>query len=205
MEDNDVSFGGLSENVYVWIIGKLTENNRIATVVYGQFTRLKRPPSDAWIFLGLNLDRDLNSVLRDVVTTYPDLQNVEMPSLQGLQLDVGQSRSFGKSLTAEEMRLCKDDDVLVEKQLYNNFGDDDSDSMNYVYHVSQSSLHILNGRYLHFGELHDAPVYRNVRGWMLFRHSLIEIPELGIYADGCYDAVKGKSITALLDKRAGKL
>jgi len=41
-----------------------------------------------------------------------------------------------------------------------------------------------------------------VRGWTIFRTALYEIPELGIYADGCYDAVQGKSVTGLLDQRA---
>ena len=33
-------------------------------------------------------------------------------------------------------------------------------------------------------------ILRNVRGWVLFRAYLSEIPELGIFADGCYDMSK---------------
>ena len=47
----------------------------------------------------------------------------------------------------------------------------------------------------------NVPKYVNTRGWVIYRCSLLEI-DLGIFADGCYDAFKTTSITASLDRRA---
>ena len=70
-------------------------------------------------------------------------------------------------------------------------------------YVSGCSLEEINGRYLEWGRACQALRYRNVKGWILFRHSFREIPELGILSDNCYDAFKGPSMTQLQDSRAG--
>ena len=46
----------------------------------------------------------------------------------------------------------------------------------------------VNGKYQEWGMACDCIRYRNTKGWVLFRHVMDEIPELGIYADGCYAA-----------------
>jgi hypothetical protein len=63
---------------------------------------------------------------------------------------------------------------------------------------------MVNGRYIPDDVINGYPVYRNVRGWTIMHSSLLEIPELGIYTDACYDMNKGPSFGAMLDSRASK-
>ena len=72
----------------------------------------------------------------------------------------------------------------------------------HIYNVSGCSFHVVNGRYFPVGTQTGAIRYENVRGWVLFRLHLTEIPELGIYAEACYDMNAGPSFTAVQDARA---
>jgi hypothetical protein len=71
-----------------------------------------------------------------------------------------------------------------------------------AYAVTGSSFESINGRYLLRGTFQDHPKYMNQSGWCIFRVSLNEIPELGIFADSCYDALKGPSVLELLEKKS---
>lgn len=72
-----------------------------------------------------------------------------------------------------------------------------------ILNVTGCSLSSVNGRYIEAGYSNQCMRFKNVKGWVIFRQSLKEIPELGIYADSCYDAFKGPSQRDLLDRRAG--
>ena len=72
----------------------------------------------------------------------------------------------------------------------------------HIYNVSGCSFHVVNGRYFPVGTQTGAIRYENVRGWALFRLHLTEIPELGIYAEACYDLNTGPSFSAVQDARA---
>jgi hypothetical protein len=72
----------------------------------------------------------------------------------------------------------------------------------HYYIVSGSSFPVVNGRFLPSGTMTGAIKYVNVRGWELFRLHLLEIPEMGIYAENCYDINKGPSLSSIADARA---
>jgi hypothetical protein len=73
-----------------------------------------------------------------------------------------------------------------------------------IYRVQGCSFHMVNGRYLPYGQCNGYNVYRNVRGWTIMHASLIEIPELGIFIESCYDIYKGPSLSTIMDNRASK-
>ena len=344
-----ISFGdSAQEAVYSWMIGKLTPDNKISNVLFGQFTRSRLPPSDGWVYVGRNLDRNVVAITKQEDQENKDMKSItsettarsgsrqstarsskpasssrnrsrpgsvssdnasSRPSSVQTVADVvpqgatdtvepaeimaandgSNSNDFRnlKILTDEIMESCRQDNLHVKlfTQTTNAPGSPDSpflsprkrsdigdgideidktnflsledsaiptddnhdsqvvgtmnetesntnmnsqnisplrspdlmsprstgsvtellarnDPNNFTYYVSGCSLDMLNGRYLPWGTMSNAPRYRNVRGWVVFRTALFEIPELGIYADGCYDATKGKSVTALLDARA---
>jgi len=63
---SSISFGDTaSEVVYSWIIGKLSHDGKISTVLYGQFTKSKLPPKEGWVFVGKNLDRNVVAINKD--------------------------------------------------------------------------------------------------------------------------------------------
>ena len=57
------------------------------------------------------------------------------------------------------------------------------------YTIEDCSLGHINGKYLDCGTACNVPKYRNTRGWAVFRCSLMEIPDLGIFADSCYEGM----------------
>jgi hypothetical protein len=60
---SNISFGdSASEVVYSWMIGKLSPDDKISTVLFGQFTKSKLPPKDGWVFVGRNLDRNVVAI-----------------------------------------------------------------------------------------------------------------------------------------------
>lgn len=246
-KDNSISFGGDSDVVYVWIIGKLSLDNRIASVMFGQFTKAKLPPTDGWVFVGQHLDRNLVAVSKGnkaseggdgglAAVAEEDGDAKDKGVLQDAEKDpeTPQDPREAKVLSRETMELARDDVIAVKRMTHvmtvkdvvlkgkaksaKAISDEakakaiedkltsqlaEIDPSNFIYNVYDCSLDVINGRYLPDGKLYGSPKFKNVRGWTIFRSALYEIPELGIYADGCYDATKGKSVTALLDKRAG--
>jgi hypothetical protein len=69
--------------------------------------------------------------------------------------------------------------------------------------VQGCTLEQANGRFIESGLHCHAPKFQNVRNWVIFRCSVKEIPELGIFASNCYDSLKDESILVTLDKSAG--
>ena len=149
-----------------------------------------------------NVTDDKLNVVEEVITS--DDKNLPLADSK-TEVIIDSCDSFLCKDTAEvfdnadsETPLNSSEDKLEEdKPEYST-----NDTVFTYYYVQGSSLDVINGRYLACGSMFDAPKYINVRGWVLFRHPLLEIPELGIYADGCYDAIKGTSVTALLNTRA---
>ena len=72
----------------------------------------------------------------------------------------------------------------------------------YMYTVSGCTFNVINGRYLACGTQTGAKKYINVRGWVLCRLYLTEIPEMGIFVESCYDMNAGPSLSAINDARA---
>ena len=71
-----------------------------------------------------------------------------------------------------------------------------------IVRVAGCAFESVNGRYLQFGSACGALRFRNVNGWVIFRHAFQEIPELNILAENCYSALKGPSMTELQEIRA---
>ena len=71
------------------------------------------------------------------------------------------------------------------------------------YTIEGCSLEHLNGKYLDNGKACNVAKYRNTRGWVIYRCALLEIPDLGIFADNCYVATsKNTGVAEALDRRA---
>jgi hypothetical protein len=60
----------------------------------------------------------------------------------------------------------------------------------------------VNGRYIHYGFHCGAPMYKNVRDWVLVRQALKEIPEIGILASNTYQITDGALVTEQFYKAA---
>ena len=73
------------------------------------------------------------------------------------------------------------------------------------YRVSGCSIPGVNGRYLEWGSTCDALRFRNAKGWIIFRHSFKEIPDLNIFIENCYNAFDGPSIADLQEMKAGRI
>ena len=67
----------------------------------------------------------------------------------------------------------------------------------------------VNGRYLEQGFMNNSQIFANVNGWTITRQQLQEIPEMDIYADGCYAPATletgGESISARMYNRTGSV
>lgn len=75
--------------------------------------------------------------------------------------------------------------------------------------VVGSSIKEINGTYMEWGTSCQAIRYRNVMGWVIFRHQMHEIPELGIYSENCYNALSNdpnkESLTSTMYRKAGSI
>jgi len=76
----------------------------------------------------------------------------------------------------DNIRVCRAEDISTP-QLVSGSGEKTFGSLQ-MYTVAGASSSELNGRYLEWGIAAGAKRYRNVRGWVLFRVSLSEIPEV---------------------------
>ena len=68
--------------------------------------------------------------------------------------------------------------------------------------VSGCSLRHVNGRYIERGSTAGSFLFRNVRGWVIFKRRLIEVPELGINLESCSSCSEGTSISDVMARRA---
>jgi hypothetical protein len=105
------------------------------------------------------------------------------------------------------MDVCVGDKVRVTVAKSESIGSKSAaESINAapVLQLQGCSLISVNGRYIEAGQSSGCMRFRNVKGWVIFRQSLKELPELGIYADSCYDAFGGPSQRGLLDRRSGE-
>ena len=201
-EDQDQPLKDTGKSVFCWIIGRLTSDGKICCILFGQFCRDVQPPSDDWIFVGQNIDRNL-------VTT-ETLSDEQISAAQKLALE------DGVSSTAESDHVLTDADMLVARQDVITVSpvtvNDDSykasvgliQTEHLTYKMSGCSIYNLNGKYTESGTACHVPKYRNLRGWSIYRVALLEIPELGILAENCYSALKGPSISVMLDKKSNK-
>ena len=73
------------------------------------------------------------------------------------------------------------------------------------YTLRGSSNGDVNGRYVNCGFHCGAPMYRNIRSWIIIRQALGEIAEIGIQADSTYKLTDGSSITRQFYNAAGKV
>ena len=133
-----------------------------------------------------------------------DADDIELTALTALTSIAEQDHV----ITEFDMLIAKEDKIQVVKQTAfddshkANQGDKDKEFTKYA--VRGCSIEHLNGRFLDAGKSCNVPKYRNVRGWAVYRVSLMEIPDLGIFADSCYQAVstKGPSVADSLNKRS---
>ena len=47
--------------MYAWLLGRLTFDGKICCMLFGQFSKDIEPPTDGWIYVGKNVDRNLLS------------------------------------------------------------------------------------------------------------------------------------------------
>lgn len=192
-----ISFGDEQSSVIAWSIGRLSQEGKVSCVLFGQFSQAPSPPAESWIFIGRNILQDINTVDR----------REEESSLREAT-PVSKITSSENDLYEQGMDSCRADRVRVEVMktqatLPKGGVIKDAAAAAPILRVSGCSLVGVNGRYIEGGYSNGCMRFRNVKGWVIFRQALQEIPELGIYADSCYDAFKGPSMRDLLDKRAG--
>lgn len=95
--------------------------------------------------------------------------------------DYEKGRLPGQVLTNNELKSCRDDHIRIE--YLSSF----TKKTKCALIVNGSSQRVLNGRYLQTGYRGGASMFRNVRGWVIFKYYLREIPELGISLDTCHN------------------
>jgi hypothetical protein len=112
------------------------------------------------------------------------------------------------SVEDEVMSIVKDDDIRVheaqgidmKKYLDGEHVMEHRD----IFSVSGCSHKDVNGRYLEWGTSAGVLRYKNTKGWVLFRVALTEIPEMGIRADNCYEALDGEPVINIMERKAAK-
>ena len=67
--------------------------------------------------------------------------------------------------------------------------------------VSGCSIRVVNGRFIERGSSDGSFLFRNVRGWVIFKRRLVEVPELGISLQSCFNSAEGLTISALMERR----
>ena len=211
--DSDISVA------YGWVLGRLTVDGKVCTIFYGQFTESLEPPDSEWMFLGRNINQSLRNtkpVEASAIdksdesvsaTSKSDGVNFTNVTVESAPSAPAETKTGGDRvrLLESEMYEAKDDRLLVSPATVSvNKSINQNASVRFTdyYRVGGCSIQEINGRYLEWGKVCDAPRYRNVKGWVLFRTKLHEIPELGIYVDGCYNAFRGPSVTELLRRRS---
>ena len=190
-----VSFGDHKATVFCWTIGRLSMEGKVTCVLFGQFTKTTSPPTDNWIFIGRNIIQDIKDADNTAALTHEDIPKAKVTSSEN---------DFYES----NMEACRKDMVQVETlktQAIVGRVVKDAAAAAPILRVSGSTIVGVNGRYIEGGYSQGCMRFRNVKGWVIFRQALLEIPELGIYADSCYDAFKGPSTRDLLDRRAGNV
>ncbi len=56
--------------VYGWILGKLNEEGKVSTLLFGQFTTQITPPENGWVYLGYNIN---SNAIVSYVSTFKGL------------------------------------------------------------------------------------------------------------------------------------
>ncbi len=115
--------------------------------------------------------------------------------------------SSENDLYQSDMEFCRNDSVSIKIAVSERITVSPTpfhSSNSPILNVAGCAISGVNGRYIENGFCNEVPKFRNVKGWVIFRQALPEIPELGIYVDNCYDAFKGPSQRDLLDRRAGE-
>eukprot|EP00605_Chrysophyceae_sp_TOSAG23-4_P001865 GSChrysophyteH1.ASY1.ANO1.2057.1 assembled CDS len=211
--------------VYCWLLGRLTFDNKICCMLFGQFSKEVTPPKDNWIYIGKNVDRNLvatNSGSSDAsvgTTTTSMIKSADGTYVSTADdVDDEENEMMGKLTSiAEKDHVLNDFDMLLAKsdtiRVIKKTNIDGSYAANVTktkpeqstyYSVENCSLGHLNGKYLDAGKACNVPKYRNNRGWALYRCSLMEIPDLGIFADSCYEATASNTgVAEALNRRAG--
>jgi hypothetical protein len=172
-----------NERAHAWIIGRQLDGD-ISATIFGQFTKELYPPASGWTYMGRNVKSTVTHTEDDYEIVHGHVFPDEI--MEVARLD---------TLTLTEGILY--DNSLAGKSL------DSASRVIHLYIVSGCTLSVINGRYYPCGVEAGSIKYRNVRGWILFRAYLSEIPELGIFIEGCYDInAKGPSLGSLADTRA---
>jgi hypothetical protein len=112
------------------------------------------------------------------------------------------------SIDQNVMDAMKDDDIRVHEMegiTLKKYQDGEHvDEHLELFHVSGCSNPDVNGRYLEWGVMGGALRFRNTKGWVIFRVQLSEIPEMGIRADNCYEALDGEPVINIMERKSGK-
>jgi hypothetical protein len=330
-------FDGGSHPVYAWLLGRLTHDGKICCMLFGQFSKEIEPPSEGWIYVGKNVDRNLlttNQVANKMLDKSQDMLSVEhgggdggssssrgskgsktaaagtasgkrtasnrtksrmassssslrsrssaskhrgggsslSPSRKGADSilidgssmltgsgivegkedslegtdtegidhdaaaddddafgegsmeeddwdskvleqeptigDITSTSEMDHVLTEREMQVAAQDSIVVTRRKAQDGSHaatvaETKAKESIYYTVEGCSVPHLDGRYTDAGKACNVPKYRSTRGWVLYRCSLLEIPDLGIFADSCYDAFKvNSSVSDSLNKRA---
>ncbi len=106
----------------------------------------------------------------------------------------------------DDIKVVRDSDILLNTNMYDENKEkvtNDYVTNLIVYRINGCSWEDLNGKYKESGTYCGALRYVNVRGFVLYRECMREIPELGIYADGCYNAKNVANIMELMNTKAG--
>jgi hypothetical protein len=190
-----------SNYVNGWIVGKQNSDGQITSLLFGKFTREEIPPPQGYLFVGKNLD----------VTVLDSQLLAEVQAKKGIkkkEIDEDKLNSIKKILSEEQMKLAAKDKILIEPVTINDLSVkatlNNARLSHLFYNISGCSIEEINGRYVEIegSDSSGCLTYQNVRGWTIFRCSLNEIPELGIFADSCYSALEGPSMGTILDERA---
>ena len=200
-ENEDFRDAGMS--VFGWIIGRLTHDGKICCILFGQFSRDVQPPSDGWVFVGKNVDRNL-------ITT-ATMSDASISASQSALSEGGGVTSTAESdhvMTELEMLSAKGDMMTVTPITLTDdsykAATNQKPAETLTFYVSGSSIFSVNGRYMDHGVACNVPKYRNLRGWSVYRVALMEIPDLGIMAENCYGALKGPPISVMLDRKSDR-
>ena len=212
-EETTVSFGDSKAKVYGWIIGRMSQAGSVSCMLFGQFSHQLDPPLSGWIFIGRNIIQDSSGkggsscheiLLFELLKFFKFAIIIEEAKLEA---NNEYKASSENDLYQSEMESCRNDTISIKIAVSERISVSPAPAHSSnapILNVTGCALSGVDGRYIENGYCNEVRKFRNVKGWVIFRQALPEIPELGIYADNCYDAFKGPSQRDLLDRRAGE-
>jgi hypothetical protein len=173
-----------------WVLCRLTEDNKLSNLIYGQFIKSSLPPQNNWVYLST-----INENL-----TYESKNNVNGLNNAIQNYNFNASECIAAKINRIKVEVGYDVDYSLKDKL--NTDDYEYPRLRY-FRVTNSPLRHIDGKYVESGTYNDCAMFRNAREWVIVKIIYPEIPELGILAINTYKLENGMTMTSMFNKIAG--